>query len=533
MRWPSTRTSRRPSARDARLPRHRRAGLGGAGARRRDWSRSASTATTSPAPAASPRCARSCTQRLPEPAPRRRRGGRRRHPAALPSRLDRRPATPCSAGSTTRAPPGAGRGRHRAGARRPSASASTSRPSSTSTPPTRTPSSGCAASAPSPASSRGTRPPGWRACSRPGSPPAPSTSPATVTPSSTRTWAAAGRRARRRCCTSASWCRSGPRSRPASRAVMTSHIVVSALDPQRPATFSRAVILGCCAATSASRASSSPTPSTWPGRAPRPVSPRPRCAPWRPVSTCSASGPRHQRGHVRATCTPLVKAVARRTAPRGPGGRGCAANLGARPRDGTTAARMPAPGDRARAPPWPTCDRPSPALPHRGRVTVAAAPGPVGFVQVAVPPTRRRRSRLGAGGTRRTDAEADVPAGDEGGRGGTGGSTRPPGVRGRPPAAEAGHDACSSSAAGRAAARTSRPSAALPPWPAHWCDLCRAVRRHREARDRHRRHQDRGGRARRRRHRGSPGGRPRVRGTAGSWPPRSTSTDRSSARRNG
>ena len=172
----------------ARLPRHRRARLAGARPRRgaglgvplrrqRDRRRRPGRALREPA---RPDAGR---------APGRRRGGRRRHPAALPRRARRPSATPCSGGSTTRRRPARSAAGIGARAAPRSASGSTSRPTSTSTPPPTTRSSACAASATTPTSSRATPRPGSRACSRRGSPPAPSTSPATVTPWSTRTTA--------------------------------------------------------------------------------------------------------------------------------------------------------------------------------------------------------------------------------------------------------------------------------------------------------------------------------------------------------
>ena len=118
-----------------------------------------------------------------------------------------------------------------------SASVWTSLPSSTSTPHRRTRSSGSAASGPTRPWWDGTAPPGSRGCSRPVWRPAPSTSRATVTRWSTPTTASPASTSPCRCSASAS-----SSLRRAVRAgvacVMTSHVVVSALDPDRPATFS-------------------------------------------------------------------------------------------------------------------------------------------------------------------------------------------------------------------------------------------------------------------------------------------------------
>ena len=166
---------------------------------------------------------------------------------------------------------------------------------------------------------------------------------------------------------------SGPPSTPASRAVMTSHIVVSALDPHRPATFSRTVIgvlrdelgfdgvivsdaldmagasaetgipeaavralvagvdLLCLGSDTCRRRTPRCTPPSWrpcgPGGCPRTAWPRPPagCAPSRrrPASGCRRPGIRadaHRLAHpVRRR--PSCRRLPRRRRRRGPGSR--------------------------------------------------------------------------------------------------------------------------------------------------------------------------------------------------------------------
>ena len=79
-------------------------------------------------------------------------------------------------------------------------------------------------------------------CSRPGSPRAPSTSPATATPPRTRTSRCRCRRRRWRRCAGRELVPFAAAVAAGTAAVMTSHIVVPALDPEHPATLSAPVL---------------------------------------------------------------------------------------------------------------------------------------------------------------------------------------------------------------------------------------------------------------------------------------------------
>ncbi len=79
-----------------------------------------------------------------------------------------------------------------------------------------------------------------------GSPPAASTFPGTATPASTRISSCRSSNIRRTASRPWSWCRSKRRSPPTSPAIMTAHILIPALDEERPATLSPAIVDGCC-----------------------------------------------------------------------------------------------------------------------------------------------------------------------------------------------------------------------------------------------------------------------------------------------
>ena len=188
----------------------------------------------------------------------------------------------------------------------------------------------------------------------------------------------------------ASWCRSRRRSRPGVAAVMTSHIVVPALDPDLPGHPEPPGARAAARPAGLRRRRSSPTRSTWPAPPPAAASPRPPCSRWLAGADLLCLGADKDVALVREVQAAIVAAVAVRAAAGGAAGRGRrpdrraapAAPALRQPRRRRRGASSPAPGARSRV--EGDAARPAPA-PGWSRVDTAGQ-------------HRRRRRAVGAAG---------------------------------------------------------------------------------------------------------------------------------------